>query len=359
LKKKIAIFGAGAIGRGFIAPLFDSQKYQIDFIDTNNKLVKELNIAKQYTVGVTSKKKYIFNTVIFNKAYNNTRDKNNGIDIKKYDIVFSCVGPDNCFTNAKYYKNAKILISCENDIETVVKLKNLTSNQNIFFGIPDVITSNTAPKKILDKDKLSIISEQGILVVEKNKAKLPKKIKVVNKADLNSHWISKMYIHNAPHAIAAYLGHLKNYKFIHEAMSNKKINKIVKGAIKEITNGIISSNLVNRKFAIFYMKKEIKRFTNKLLYDPISRVARDPLRKLAHDNRLVKAIQVALFNKSLPKNCAIGIKAALKYFNKNDEQSKHLKVMIENFGEKYVLNKICGLKNNEALVNFCLLQKII
>jgi mannitol-1-phosphate 5-dehydrogenase len=107
------------------------------------------------------------------------------------------------------------------------------------------------------------------------------------------------------------------------------------------------------------MKKEIKRFTNKLLYDPISRVARDPLRKLAHDNRLVKAIQVALFNKSLPKNCAIGIKAALKYFNKNDEQSKHLKVMIENFGEKYVLNKICGLKNNEALVNFCLLQKII
>ena len=107
------------------------------------------------------------------------------------------------------------------------------------------------------------------------------------------------------------------------------------------------------------MKKEIKRFSNKLLYDPISRVARDPLRKLAYDNRLIQAIQVALFNKNLPTNCAIGIKAALKYFNKNDEQSKHLKIMIDNFGEKYVLQKVCGLQNNEPLVNFCLKQKII
>lgn len=320
-------------------------------------MVKELNLKKKYILGITSNKKYIFRTVNFNRAYNN--NKSIKINIKKYDIVFSCVGPDQCFSNIEYYKKAKILISCENDIETVSKLKKLTSNKNIFFGIPDVITSNTAPKKILDRDKLSIISEQGILVVEKNKTVLPKTIQTVTRAKLNSHWICKMYIHNAPHAIAAYLGYLKNYKFIHEAMNDKKINKIVLGAIKEITNGIISCNLVNSKFAKFYMKKEIKRFSNKLLYDPISRVARDPLRKLAYDNRLIQAIQVALFNKNLPTNCAIGIKAALKYFNKNDEQSKHLKIMIDNFGEKYVLQKVCGLQNNEPLVNFCLKQKII
>lgn len=354
MRQKIAIFGAGAIGRGFIAPLFLSKDYEIDFIDSNEKLVKELNLKKKYILGVTSEEKYIFKTITFNKAYCNKEN----INIKKYDIVFSCVGPDQCFANVDYYKRAKILISCENDIETVPKLKKLTSNKNIYFGIPDVITSNTAPKKILDRDKLSIISEQGILVIEKNKIKFPKTIQIVSKEKLDSHWICKMHIHNAPHAIAAYLGYLKKYKFIHEAMNNKKINKIVVGAIKEITEGIISCKLVDKQFANFYMKKEIRRFSNKLLYDPISRVARDPLRKLAHDNRLIKAIHIALFNKTLPKNCAIGIKAALQYFNKNDEQSKHLKVMIDNFGEKYVLKKICGLQNNEPLVNFCLNQKL-
>ena len=354
MKKKIAIFGAGAIGRGFIAPLFHSEKYEIDFIDSNEELVKELNLKKEYILGVTSNKKYIFKTITFNKAY---CIKEN-INIKKYDIAFSCVGPQQCFENVEYYKKAKILISCENDWESVPKLKKLTSNKNIFFSIPDVITSNTAPKKLLDRDKLSIISEQGILVVEKNKFKFPKNIQVVNKVKLNSHWICKMNIHNAPHAIAAYLGFLKKYKFIHQAMGNKKINKIVIGAIKEITKGIISCKLVDKKFANFYMKKEIKRFSNELLYDPISRVAREPLRKLAHDNRLIKSIHIALFNKTLPKNCAIGIKAALQYFNKDDEQSKHLKVMIDNFGERYVLNKICGLQNNEPLVNFCLSQKL-
>ena len=354
MKKKIAIFGAGAIGRGFIAPLFSDEDYEIDFIDSNEELVRELNLKKKYILGVTAKKKYIFKTITFNKAYGN-REK---INIGKYDIVFSCVGPTQCFENVEYYKKAKILISCENDKESVPKLKKLTSNKNIFFSIPDVITSNTAPKKLLDKDRLSIISEQGILVVEKNKFKFPKDIQVVNKEKLDSHWICKMNIHNAPHAIVAYLGFLKKYKFIHEAMKNKKINKIVVGAIKEITKGIISCKLVEKKFANFYMKKEIRRFSNELLYDPISRVARDPLRKLAHDDRLIKSIHIALFNKTLPKNCAIGIKAALQYFDKNDEQSKHLKIMVDNFGEKYVLRKICGLQNNEPLVNFCLNQKL-
>ena len=50
--------------------------------------------------------------------------------------------------------------------------------------------------------------------------------------------------------------------------------------------------------------------------------------------------------------------SALQYFDKDDEQSKHLKIMVDNFGEKYVLRKICGLQNNEPLVNFCLNQKL-
>ena len=57
------------------------------------------------------------------------------------------MGINNCYKNYELYKDAKYLISCENDIETVTKLKKLQENKNVFFGIPDVITSNTAPKK--------------------------------------------------------------------------------------------------------------------------------------------------------------------------------------------------------------------
>lgn len=354
MKKKILIFGAGAIGRGFIAPLFFRNNFEIYLVDLNIKLVDKINKKKKYLVGKIKNNKYSFEEIKIIKAFK----INDQINVKNFDFVVSCVGPDNCYKNFKYYKDARNLISCENDIDTVVNLKKLTKNKNIFFGIPDVITSNTAPKHILKKDSLSIISEDGILVLEKFDKNLPKEIEFVSTDILEKHWLCKLFIHNAPHAIAAYLGNLKKYNYIHESMNNKKINRIVSGAIKEITEGIINCSLVDKKFANYYMKKELKRFSNKLLFDPILRVARDPIRKLSKDNRLIRSIQVAIYSKRLPKNCAKGILAALKYFNKNDEQSKQIKYLIENFGPEYVLKRICGLQENDPLIKFVLKQKL-
>jgi mannitol-1-phosphate 5-dehydrogenase len=354
LKRKILIFGAGAIGRGFIAPLFYKNNYEISFVDSNGELVDKLNKKKKYFAGVIKNNKYEFNKIFVKKTYK----LNDKMDIKDFDIVVSCVGINNCYKNFEHYKNAKYLISCENDINTVSRLKKLSRNNNFFFGIPDVITSNTAPKKILVKDDLTVISEDGTLVLEKFTKNLPNEIEFVSKDYLEKHWICKLYIHNAPHAIAAYLGYLKNYKFVHESMKNQKIKKIVVGSIKEITDGLINCKIIDKKFAHYYMHKELKRFSNKLLFDPISRVARDPIRKLSKNDRLIKAIQISLYNTKLPSNCAIGILAALKYYDKKDSQSQHLKLMIENFGKEYAMEKVCGLEKDDPLIKFCLSQKI-
>ena len=40
--KKALIFGAGAIGRGFLAPLLFENNYQISFVDKNKNLIKKL-----------------------------------------------------------------------------------------------------------------------------------------------------------------------------------------------------------------------------------------------------------------------------------------------------------------------------
>ena len=96
-------------------------------------------------------------------AFFDTEKKN----IEQYDLVFSCVGPANCYDLAEDYKRAKTLISCENDISTVKGLKELSGNRNIYFGIPDVITSNTAPPELLKQDPLMTVTEKGVLVLEK------------------------------------------------------------------------------------------------------------------------------------------------------------------------------------------------
>tara|TARA_B100000470_G_C19726956_1_gene362724 strand:- start:589 stop:1026 length:438 start_codon:yes stop_codon:yes gene_type:complete len=139
-------------------------------------------------------------------------------------------------------------------------------------------------------------------------------------------------------------------------MKDKKIKKIVMGSIKEITQGMIKCGFVNKNFANYYMKKEINRFSNNLLFDPISRVARDPIRKLSKDNRLILALRIALFNKKIPHNTAIGVKAAINYYDKKDSQSVHLKMLLSSLGYEGVLEKVCGLNKKDPLNKLCVKQ---
>ena len=354
MNKKVLIFGAGAIGRGFLAPLLFKYGYKISFVDKDKKLVKKLKKRLAYTAAEINKKKYKLIKNKINEVFG-LREK---IEVEKYDLVFCCVGPNESKKIAHKFANAKVVISCENDFFSPYYLKKISKNKNIYFGIPDVITSNTAPSKLLKIDDLTTVTEQGILVLEKGNYNLNKKIKQLNKKNLEIHWRSKLFIHNAPHAILAYLGFLNKYKFIHDAMGNKNISKIVLGAMNEITNGIVNAKYVPKVFANNYKKKEINRFKNKLLYDPILRVAREPIRKLGKENRIILSLRVAQWNNKLPKNTATGVKAALNFFNKNDKESVYLQKLRKKYGDSQVLEKICGIEQTDPLNDFCLNQNI-
>lgn len=71
-------------------------------------------------------------------------------------------------------------------------------------------------------------------------------------------------------------------------------------------------------FAHYYAEKEIARFSNPLLYDPITRVAREPLRKLAEGERLIGAARLCIQSNIIPENIIKGIRAAVAYDEPND-----------------------------------------
>ena len=48
--KNILIWGAGKIGRGFIADLFNKAEYNLVFVDSNRELIHQLNTQQQYTI---------------------------------------------------------------------------------------------------------------------------------------------------------------------------------------------------------------------------------------------------------------------------------------------------------------------
>jgi len=354
MTENVLIYGAGAIGRGYLAPLLQKHGIGVSFVDTDNQLVNKLKSRRSYKTAITDTSYYKF----VNVPVENTFLFGEEICVEKYDLVFSCVGPNNCYDLAEDLKRAKAVISCENDLETVNGLQKLTGNSNIYFGVPDVIISNTAPTELLAKDPLIVVAEQGMLILQKGNYNLPKEILQVPADELHMHWMCKLFIHNAPHAIVAYLGWLKGYTYIHEAMADSDINEVVVGSISEITNGVIAAGFVEKNYANNYKKKELKRFSNTLLYDTIKRVAKEPLRKIAYDNRLVLGLRIALFNSQLPVNTAKGLKAALFYGDKKDEEATYLQNIRSSNVDSEILKKFCGIDHFDPMNRFIIEQDI-
>jgi len=337
---KILIYGAGAIGRGFLAPMLSKYDVELSFVDIDKRIIDEMKKRKTYRTAVTTADGYKYIDVPVKEAYLLGEEKS----ADKYDIVFCSVGPNNCYDLAEKFKKAKAVLSCENDSSTSIKLRELSGNPNIYFGIPDVITSNTSSADMLKKDPLTTITEEGVLVFEKGNYWLPDEVPQVDYAELMMHWMCKLFIHNAPHAIVAYLGWMKGYTYIHEAMADPDIALVVEGSIREITEGVIKAGYASPDFANMYKEKELRRFKNKFLFDTILRVAREPIRKLGKDNRIVLGMRIAMFNGVMPENTAIGAKAALEYDNEDDKEVVYLKSMRESQGDLEVLRQVCGIE---------------
>lgn len=84
--------------------------------------------------------------------------------------------------------------------------------------------------------------------------------------------------------------------------------------------------------------------------DPIERNARDPLRKLSRNDRLIGPACLAVECGISPKALSIGIGAALHYRNAADPAAVSLQSMLRDRGPAQVIQTVCGLDPNSELM---------
>ena len=106
---------------------------------------------------------------------------------------------------------------------------------------------------------------------------------------------------------------------------------------------------LDQKFVNSYAEKELQRFGNLLLYDPVSSVAREPFRKLALNERLIGAAELCLGSGIIPEFIMLGIMSAFYYDNPNDNDS-NIQYLIHSLEPRDFLSIVMKLNVNEALV---------
>ena len=107
------------------------------------------------------------------------------------------------------------------------------------------------------------------------------------------------------------------------------ISDTINGVIEEMLTVLKRSKKYDYDFLYSYAEKEIERFSDCLLYDPIYRVARHPLRKLRRwpNGRLIGALEMCLLESVNCPNLSRGISSALSYNNDKDDDYKNLQLI--------------------------------
>lgn len=372
--QKAVQFGAGSIGRGFLAQLFTQSGYRVVFAEVDPDVIESLNSRKGYTlkiVGEDPRDIKITNV----SAVSALQPENVSSQLASADIIATAVGAGALPKIAPLIARGLALraergggpvdiIICENLLHAGSILRNLVKEnsapEHIDFiensvGFVETVVSRMIPvltEDIKKEDPLLVTAEEyAVLPADREafRGKIPDIKGLLPTKNFAAFEERKLFIHNLAHAVCAYKGAEKGLIYIREAVEDPEINSLLKKTLEESSSALIKEHGFTRKEMEEHIDDLLKRFANRALGDTTARVGRDPLRKLGPNDRLTGAAANCLSQGINPEHIVKNIVSALKYYSPEDESSAKLRRMLEEKGLDYVLEEVCGLKENSRL----------
>ena len=363
-------FGAGNIGRGFIGMLLAQAGYQVIFADVNEALIDRLHQDKAYTVHIMDVNKQDVRIDGVDAVMSNGDQIVE--EIARASIITTAVGltilPRIAPTFAAGIKARKAagsteplnIIACENAIRGTSQLKEhiykeLNDEEKAYcdeyVGFPDCAVDRIVPPGENEVPTDVVVEEYYEWDVEKAsfKGELPQIEGMTLVDNLDAYIERKLFTLNTGHCITAYIGKRRGLGTIEEAIKDPEIYDIVFKAMSQSGAGLVKKHGLDAEAHAKYINKIIGRFKNPYLHDDVTRVGREPLRKLSATDRLVKPTMTAA-GYDLPVDALIcGIGAALRYDNPADPQSVELQQKIKEKGAIEAFKEISGVTDEKLL----------
>lgn len=375
-EKKLVLFGAGKIGRSFIAQLFCRSGYETVFVDINKDIINEINSRKRYHVIVKGERDeaievYPVRGILLSDEEQIIRE------ILTADLLAVSVGQSGLPATLPVI--ARALVACYNqdpDRKTdIIIAENLRNAAEYFleelpvylpprFPLRDLVglveTSigkmvPLIPEKVAQKDILLVYAEPyNTLILDGKAFRNPKpEVEGIAFKDNMKAWVDrKSFIHNLGHAALAYLGYLYDpgLHYTWEALENKRLRNDVRNTMLEAAAALAKKYPEEFTFERLeeHTDELLHRFANRHLGDTIFRVGCDLYRKLGPADRLAGAIRLAM-DVSMPYDKILYTLVAGIYFRALDEKGEMLPSDKE-FQKHYrnqvdaVLREVCGFE---------------
>lgn len=371
---KAVHFGAGNIGRGFVACFLHNSGYEVVFADVMPEIVDKLNAEKSYKVIEVGTEGTVEETITNYRAINSRINPDELVnEIATADVVTCSVGPNILKFIApaiaqgiqKRSDDSKPLsvIACENMINATSALaeyikdpkntpEHLLESHNSRARYANSAIDRIVPAQEPDAGLNVKLEKFYEWVVEK----LPFEgehppIEGINWVDHLEPYIErKLYTVNTGHATAAYHGYNRKKRTVYDALQDKEIMAEVKKALANTSTLITSKHSTSEEEQAAYVKKIISRIGNPHLEDAVERVGRAPMRKLGRKERFIGPAAALA---EMGEDCSGLLDAAEMAFRfqnvEGDDESKELAQLMATKGADEIVSEVCGLQKSEKL----------
>lgn len=367
------IFGAGKIARGFIGHLLFLSDIPFTFVEKADGLVDLINERGQYFVNILGNAEKCC-TVTGANALKYAQEDEIAKVISEADAIFTAVGGKNLKdiapmlakgveAKSKVGGNLNI-VTCENwKLPATIlreEIGNILEGDALAFfktnvGVTEAVIMRSAIEsdaEMLAKDPL-VVNVQDFWELPVDASRIVGKLPDLQGLKLIESFTGflerKFYTYNAANGTTSFIGALLGHKKIADAAHDERILKILEGVYQETAQALSKKHNFPLDEQLAFTLTSKRKLQDYTIVDFIERNARDPIRKLGPDDRLVGSARLVLEYGIKPENLCVAIAAAIHYVSEGDEFARELVRMRTEEGIDAVIEKVCKLEPNSEL----------
>ena len=373
---KLAVqFGAGGIGRGFLGQLLSESGYEIVFVDVDTDLVDALNERGSYPLQLVGDRNETL-TISNIRALRASQSDAVAEALSRADFICTASGVSALPAISKLLaiglrkrrENQAPpvnVVICENLKKGAQYLRQLVQKQpncppsdylDESVGFVQSVVARMVPVRtpeMLAKDPLLVVAEAyPFLPIDAAaiRGDAPPVKGLILAEDFQEYVERKLFVHNAMHAMCAYMGYAAGLKYVWQAASDSQIQQTVLTAMSTVCKVLAKKRKLEPVGLAENVYDLLRRLRCRALADTIQRVGSDPIRKLSGPSgRLIGPARLCLSEDIIPEGIIHTIALALHYDNPADESAHRLQKMIADKGVETVVNEVCGVAPDEKL----------
>lgn len=365
---KVMIFGAGKIARGFIGQLMFLSHVETVFVDVSEKLVEQMKTRGKYTVhvlGAPDKDSVVSGY----KVYHISQVEALCNEAKDIQNFFTAMGGKNLEQAAPVI--ARIVnaankpvnvITCENWKEPAAilekKAHEIYSDIKAGFAESVVMRSAIEPDEAQKREDPLTVNVQNYwhLPIDGSKllAALPEVPELEPIENFRGFLERKFYTYNVANGTVSYVGSLLGLTHISEAAYDERVSEILERVYTETGMMLSKKHGISFDDQMKFAATSQNKLRDRVIVDTLERNARDPLRKLGPNDRLVGPAKLCIEYGIVPEAVAEAIACAVYYDNPEDASAEQLRHIREEQGAAGILKQICMLSEDDVLYKLVL-----